>query len=206
MNVIEAQEPQLDSLETIVPRAFHPTNPYIRKVFPDTPLIREWWRTNFAKQISNPACKLLVVVDPSTGTTMGLLTMKQMEPDEHGSGSWTANALTPDHDQEAFRPMIDGMTAHRERIMFGTRHFMIELFGVEHGTKGKGIGGKLLTRACEIADQARLPTFVQSNMFAREFYLRFGFEEKGREDMPGDEGYREIMMVRGCRDGEGNVR
>ncbi|GAB1734647.1 hypothetical protein NU195Hw_g9484t1, partial [Hortaea werneckii] len=168
MNVIEAQEPHLDSLQTIVPRAFHPTNPYIRKVFPDTPLIRQWWRANFAKQIANPACK--------------------MEASEHGSGSWTANALTPDHDQEAFRPMIDGMTAHRERIMFGTRHYMIELFGVEHGAKGHGIGGKLLTRACEIADQSRLPTFVQSNMFAWELYARFGFEERGREDMPGDEG------------------
>ncbi|KAI7348777.1 hypothetical protein KC320_g6449 [Hortaea werneckii] len=202
MNVIEAEEAHLDSLQTIVPRAFHPTNPYIRKVFPDTPLIRQWWRTNFAKQIANPACKVLVVVDPSSETTIrGLLTMKQMEPSEHGSGSWTANALTPDHDQEAFRPMIDGMTAHRERIMFGTRHYMIELFGVEHGAKGHRIGGKLLTRACEIADQSRLPTFVQSNMFAWELYARFGFEERGREDMPGDEGYREIMMVRECEDG-----
>ncbi|RMY73137.1 hypothetical protein D0862_14334 [Hortaea werneckii] len=202
MNVIEAQEPQLDSLKTIVPRAFHPTNPYIKKVFPDTPLIQQWWRTNFAKQISNPACKVLVVVDPSTdNSTIGLLTMKLMEADEHGSGSWAANALTADHDQAAFRPMIDGMTAHRERIMFGTRHYMIELFGVDHGAKGKGLGGRLMTRACEIADQARLPTFVQSNMFAREFYARYGFEEKGREDMPGDEGYREIMMVRGCREG-----
>ncbi|KAI7283383.1 hypothetical protein KC345_g3017 [Hortaea werneckii] len=206
MNVIEAQEPHLDSLQTIVPRAFHPTNPYIRKVFPDTPLIRQWWRINFAQQIANPACKVLVVVDPSDETTIrGLLTMKQMEPAEHGSGSWTANALTPDHDQVAFRPMIDGMTAHRERIMFGTRHFMIELFGVEHGAKGTGIGGKLLRRACEIADQSRLPMFVQSNMFAWELYARFGFEERGREDMPGDEGYREIMMVRRCEDG-GEVR
>ncbi|KAI7182834.1 hypothetical protein KC343_g5114 [Hortaea werneckii] len=201
MNVIEAQESHLDSLQTIVPRAFHPTNPYIRKVFPDTPLIRQWWRSNFAKQLANPACAVLVVVDPCSETTVkGLLTLKRMEASEHGSGSWTANALTPDHDQEAFRPMIDGMTAHRERIMLGTRHYMIELFGVEHGAKGQGIGGRLLRRACEIADQSRLPTFVQSNMFAWELYARFGFEERGSEDMPGDEGYREIMMVRECED------
>ena len=194
--VVEADESNIASLKTIVARSFHPVNPYIRNTLPDTPLMREWWAQNFTEQLRDPRCNVLTVLDQASKDAVGILLLRLMGPQERGSGSWTSRELTDDHDKEAYKPMIDGMTEHRERVMFGTAHFMIELFGVDHALKGRRLGDRLLRRACEIADEAGYPTFVQSNQFAKAFYEKHGFEEKGRSDMPGEIKYSEFMLLR----------
>lgn len=50
----------LPSLTTIVPRAFHPRNAYIKKCHPDTPAVRAWWWKIFAEEIAEPDCYVLV--------------------------------------------------------------------------------------------------------------------------------------------------
>ncbi|TKA22281.1 hypothetical protein B0A50_08243 [Salinomyces thailandicus] len=201
VKVTEARQCQIESLKTIVARGFHPVNPYIRKVLPDTPLMRDWWAANFTEQLSYPNCKLLTVLDENSQATVGLLALRLMAADERGSGSWTTSTLTPDHNEAGYRPMIDGMTEHREQTMLGTRHYMIELFCVDHACKGSGIGGLLIRKACETADEAQLPTFVQANGSAKDFYCKLGFEEKARVEMPGDVPYSEFMLLRPCRKG-----
>lgn len=198
-DVVEASEPDVPSLSTIVPRSFHPVNPYIKKCFPDTPSLRAWWSRIFFDETKDPNCHVLTCIDPDTGTAIGILTLRLIGPDEKGSGFWSMYDVTPDHDENAYRPMIDGMSEHRERLMLGKAHLLIELFGVDDGYKGQRVGQKLLARACEIGDEAGQDIFVQANASARGFYCKQGYEVKAQVSMPGEMEYVEYMLVRPCK-------
>lgn len=126
-----------------------------------------------------------------------------MQPHELGSGSWSLFPRTGDHDAVKFDAMVDAMSRHREAIMrvgdeSGARvHYFVELLGVDHSWKGKGVGAALLRRACEVADAEGLEVFVQANGSARAFYEKVGgFGVVAREVMPGGNGYEEFMLVR----------
>ncbi|KAK5129655.1 hypothetical protein LTR08_002980 [Meristemomyces frigidus] len=194
--VVEADQSNLESLSTIHARSFHPVNPFMERVIPDTAVMRQWWAQLFTVEIQDTACKVLTALDPDTGTVIGILTLRLLGPQDRGSGIWTMCDVTDDHDREAYRLMIGGMTEHRERIMLGKPHFLVELLGVDHAYKGRNIGHKLLARACEIADEAGYETFVQANASARDFYCRLGFEEKGMNIVKGKPDYLEYMLVR----------
>jgi ribosomal protein S18 acetylase RimI-like enzyme len=87
----------------------------------------------------------------------------------------------------------------RETLMMGQPHFVIELFGVDHETKGSGLGKKLLLKACEIADEAELSVFVMANASAKGIYQHpeIGFELRDVKVLPGE--YHEYMLVRPAR-------
>jgi ribosomal protein S18 acetylase RimI-like enzyme len=78
----------------------------------------------------------------------------------------------------------------------GKSHFVVELFGVDHETKGFGLGKKLLLKACEIADEAGLAVFVMANASAKGIYQHpdIGFELRDVKVLPGE--YEEYMLVR----------
>jgi len=199
IQVVEASLADVESLTTIVPRSFHPVNPYIKMVLPDTAGMRQWWTKAFVDELLDPNCKVLTAIDHNNGSAIGILTLRLMGAQDRGSGLWTMYDLTEDHDKSAYQPMIAGMTEHRERTMLGTPHFLIELFGVDDAYKGRRIGKQLLSRACEIADKAGYETFVQANASARAFYCKLGFEQRGKSVMPGDAEYVEYMLVRPCK-------
>ena len=109
--------PDLPFLSTIVPRSFHPTNPYIRKLFPDTPLLRQWWTDIWTSKLQTPATSHVLTVeetpnpnpnpndkkeDTTTTTTnpksLGILSMQLFTPSQTGAGLYTAFAPTTDHD------------------------------------------------------------------------------------------------------------
>ncbi|KAK1071799.1 hypothetical protein LTR12_008566 [Friedmanniomyces endolithicus] len=199
IGVLEASESNVPSLSTIVARSFHPVNPYIRKVLPDTPHLRKWWSNIFTNQIEDSNTHLLTALDPKTNTAIAVLSMRRMAADDKGAGSWNNHDLTPDHDVVGYKAMIDSMGEHRERLMLGRPHFLIQLFGVDHAYAGKGIGRSLLARACEIGDSAGLDMFVQANASAKGLYEKMGFEVGGEEVMPGEMKYVEYMLVRKCK-------
>ena len=196
LKVVEAHQSNVESLSTIFARSFHPVNAFMRRVIPDTVLMRQWWMQLFTAELQDPACKVLTVLEPETGVAIGILLLRLHGPQETGSGIWTMCDVTEDHDRESYNHMIDGMTEHRERTMLGKPHFLLELFGVDHAYKGKGIGHKLLAHACAIADTADHETFVQANASAKEFYISHGFEEKGENVIKGKPDYVESMLVR----------
>lgn len=122
--------------------------------------------------------------------------MQLQGAEEHGAGFWSSFSPTPDHDVAAYADVASGLTAAREEFMKGRAHFVIELFGVDHETKGFGLGKLLLLKACEIADQAGLEVFVMANASARGIYQhpKIGFELRDVKILPGD--YEEYMLVR----------
>lgn len=199
ISVSEARQSDLDSLTTIVTRSFHPVNPYIKRALPDTPELRAWWSRIFEDEMREESCHVLVALDSKTNKDIGVLTLRLLAPNDKGAGFWTMYPLTQDHEWEKYRSMVDGMVEARERLMLGRPHYLIELFGVDNAFKGRGVGTKLLARACEIGDEAGHDTFVQSNASARDFYMRLGFSCDGEAVMPGEPKYIEYMMIRRCK-------
>jgi GNAT superfamily N-acetyltransferase len=199
ISVQEATTSEIDSMTTILARSFHPVNPFITKVYPDTPLMRGWFTTMYNDEINNIGISHpIVAIDTTTGSVVGILALRLMGADERGSGMWTNRSLCDDHQAEMHKDMCDSMTSHRERLMLGRSHFLIQLFGVDHAYKGQHLGKRLLLRAFEIADQAGLEVFVQANASARGMYLKHGFEEREVVVMPGDLKYTEHMLTRAC--------
>ena len=201
----------LPSLSTIVPRSFHPTNPYIQKLFPDTPLLQQWWTEIWTTKFQTPATSHVLTVEPSnpnpnpnnnendTTTTnksksLGILSMQLFAPSQSGAGLYTTFPPTPDHDAQAYHDVASNLANARETLMAGTAHFVIELFGVDHEAKGLGLGKGLLLEACAIADEAGLPMFVMANASAKGLYVKCGFEVRDVKVLPGD--YEESMLVR----------
>ncbi|KAK3113254.1 hypothetical protein LTR53_009622 [Teratosphaeriaceae sp. CCFEE 6253] len=182
--VTEASQADASTLCTIVPRAFHPVNPYIKKTMPDTPDMRSWWSRIFTDEINDKNAHLLAAVDPNSGTAVGILSMRRMTAQQKGAGAWSMYSLTPDHDEENYRAMIDSMGQCRERLMLGRPHMLIQLFGVDDAYKGKHIGQRLLVRACELGDAAGLDIFVQANGTAAPFYCKQGFCVEDEVVMP----------------------
>ena len=194
--VCEARQSDLPSLTTIVPRSFHPVNAYIKQALPDTPKLRDYWFRIFEDERKDTSCHVLIALDPNTDNEIGILTLRLLGPDEGGAGFWTMYPYTDDHDHEKTKSMVDCMVEARERLMMGRSHYLIELFGADHAYKGRGIGTKLLARACEIADQHGHDIFVQANASARDFYARLSFQCEGEAVMPGEAKYTEYIMVR----------
>ncbi|KAK3052008.1 hypothetical protein LTR09_006962 [Extremus antarcticus] len=208
-HILPIRDSDIPALTTILARSFHPTNPYIKATLPDTPAVREWWREIFQNCLADTRWHVLVASPAATpsGSTdeeaIGVLILRLMQPHELGSGLWTAFPRTREHDAEKYDSMVGAMSKHREAIMrvgdeVGARvHYLVELLGVDHSWKGKGIGAALLRRACEVADAEGLEVFVQANGSARAFYEKVGgFGVVAREVMPGGNGYEEFMLVR----------
>ncbi|KYG47047.1 hypothetical protein M433DRAFT_3186 [Acidomyces richmondensis BFW] len=101
----------LESLSTMVARSFHPVNPYIKSVFPDTPLIRQWFSSAFADEMNKPAiCRVLKAFGSNnTSKTIGILCLRLMEREERSSRLYSLNNTTEDHNREAYDPMINSM-------------------------------------------------------------------------------------------------
>jgi GNAT superfamily N-acetyltransferase len=127
-----------------------------------------------------------------------VLSLQLLGPSDRGAGFWSEFPPTPDHDAAAYADVASNLTNAREALMMGHPHFVVELFGVDHGTKGSGLGKRLLLRACEIADEVGLPIFVMANASARGIYQHpeIGFEVKDVKVLPGEMRYEEYMLVR----------
>jgi GNAT superfamily N-acetyltransferase len=202
----------IPSLSTIVPRSFHPTNPYIQKLFPDTPLLAQWWTEIWISKLQTQAASYVLTVeytnpnpnpndqkDTTTNKSLGILSLQLFPPSQPGpsqpdAGLYTTFPPTPDHDAQSYHDVASSLATAREHLMSSTAHFVIELFGVDHEFKGLGLGKALLLRACETADEAGLPIFVMGNASAKGIYVKCGFEVRGVEILEG--GYEENMLVR----------
>lgn len=193
--VKQATMDQVDSLSTIVARSFHPVNPYIARCMPDTPMVRQWWRRLFSKSIQDDYCYVFTAVDKSNGEVVGVLNLRFQGPDQKGAGMWTEFDITPDHDAESYRAIIDAMAEAREKHMSGNAHLLLELFGVDHAYKGRKIGHRLLRAACDLATDGGYEIFVQANSSALAFYQRQDFQLRETKIMPGEEAYEEHMLV-----------
>lgn len=71
---------------------------------------------------------------------------------------------------------------------------LLELLAVDQTYNDQGVGKRLVRRACEVADEARLPMILQSGS-AKDYYLRLGMGF-GVEAEPDWDGYNACIIVR----------
>jgi ribosomal protein S18 acetylase RimI-like enzyme len=212
-SIREATLEDLESLETIFPRSFHPVNPYLKATLPATSKVTKWWRQMFSHCIRQEDYRVLLATAKSAkaGRTAkddedvaGILLLHHIIPGTTSESCWTLYAATVDHDTAKYTDMVraNGQLKRQTGYDDETRrepYFEVELFGADHDWKGMGIGTALLGRACGIADEAGLETFVEANWTAVAFYERLGFKEKGRMRLPTGERedeYWECLLVR----------
>ncbi|KAL2066033.1 hypothetical protein VTL71DRAFT_2104 [Oculimacula yallundae] len=194
LKVSLATPSDLPSIGTLHARAFHAKSAWHLKTFP--PSVSTWWIAKYTPDISDPAVHLLKVSSPSSpNTVIGLLCLRKYTANERGAGRWsTITPSTEQVDPEIYAAMIKSMLDYRVEYMLGRDHFCIDHFGVDSQVQGKGFGGLLLGRACEIADEEGVDVFVMANEHAVSFYEKFEFMTEGREIMKG--GMVECFLVR----------
>jgi len=173
------------------------------QLLPNTPILRDWWAKIFTSKLHTPTTSHLLTAASTTNPShsLGVLSIQLLGPSDHGAGFWSSFPPTPDHDAAAYADVSSNLSNAREALMMGQPHFLIELFGVDHETKGSGLGKKLLLKACEIADEAGLPVFVMANASAKGIYQHpeIGFELRDVKVLPGEMRYEEYMLVRPAR-------
>ena len=190
-----AREEDLPSIGTIHARAFHPTREWHRKVFPSS--VAPWWEEKYGLELEDPTVHVLKItsLNPAlSNNVLGLLCMRKYEADERGAGRWSSFPSPPGVDRDTYDFMIRSMIEHREKMMLGRPHLAIDHFGVDNEYQGRGLGKRLLAKACEVADEEKLDCFVEANEFAESFYQQFGFKTERKDSMPG--GLVECFLVR----------
>ncbi|KXS95211.1 hypothetical protein AC578_6930 [Pseudocercospora eumusae] len=187
-----ATESHLDSLSTIVQRSFHSHNEYFLKTFPDTPLMRKWFRNLFLDAIHDSEYQLLIVRDPSSSSSvLGIILLNRGSED---AAVFKRQPPTSDHDPERYHAMLESEKSNTTGQTVAP-HFGIELLGVDDEAKGKGYGKMLLREACRIADEEGMEIFVTANVGARAFYEREGFVTEEAIVLEGEDGYGQVRMV-----------
>lgn len=210
--IVQAGLPDLPSLCTILARSFHPVNPHVKSVIPDTPKVREWWKTIYSRMMQDPHFRILVATptsprpagaeDEYDRSVVGILILHFVQPGDPTPDVWTSIPITPDHNREKWDAMVGASDDSAEKIMGGKDFYTVENLGTDHDWKGKGVGTALLAKACEAADQRGVEMYVVANAKAVSFYTRHGFE--GREEIviPGDVPYSQCKLVRPVQSGK----
>lgn len=80
---------------------------------------------------------------------------------------------------------------------------VIELLGLSHEHKGRGIGALLVKWGCDRADEEDVEIFVETSKAVVPFYKKFGFKIHKTMTMPGGFGYEEFFLVRPQRSQRG---
>lgn len=182
---LDAKSEHIESLKTIVPRSFFEVNPRMKNLLPDTPAMREWWGRVFEDLVSNPNSHVPIAVDKGTNTVVGAFTLDGILRGEPFGGALQRHPATEDHDAEDWTAAIKEFAEHDEQIVGDRNRFLVEILGVDSAYQGKGIGQRLVARACEFADAKGWPIYLETSM-AKGFYLRLGlgFEPVSTEDDP----------------------
>lgn len=192
--VRRARSADLESLGTLHARAFHKISPWHAKTFPDTEIVRKWWRDRYAQDIADDGCHILVVTEtPSSNEVAGVCCLRYIQADERGAGRWTTYAPSEHHPAEQYRAMVASMAENREKLMLGRQHFLLEHLGVDLAYQRSGFGTLLIDQACSLSREKSCDIFVQANEFAAPFYKKHNFTLHGSFEMPG--GLGEFFML-----------
>jgi ribosomal protein S18 acetylase RimI-like enzyme len=183
--------------------AFHPVSPFMRRAFPDTPLIREYWTKANTYALNDPDIRTMVVANEASKPEQVIAVARFQAPPADTSvaqpldaGTWSRFPWTIDHDVQTLNTAVAFQSAGREKAMQGKRHYFIELLATKHEFKGKGAGKMLIDWVCEQADKEQVEVFVDTNKDIVRFYERFGFNVQEKMVMPGDIPYEQYLLVR----------
>ncbi|KAN0089797.1 acyl-CoA N-acyltransferase [Hyaloscypha variabilis] len=138
-------------------------------------------------KFADPHSKVLKIIDDTTGEILGVtaitLETGEEKPDrDNTSIAGASGAAIPNIDWEFGAQVIVGLQSLDE-VMVGEKHYVISLLAIRPSYQGRGLGTKLMNFCADIADEARLPTFLTAFPGAHSLYLKLGYEEKTHYDL-----------------------
>lgn len=195
--ITTATKADLDSLATIVARAFHKTNQYFRTTFPDTPLMRGWWKEIFLDAIQDPTYQVLIVRSHEGSKVDAVMLLHRGARID----VFKRHAPTADHDGERWQALVAGVDEKEDGVVDGS-FLVIELLGVDVECQGGGLGMELVRDACRVADAEGLDVWVSANLKAKAFYEKCGFVCDKVLVLPGEDQYGQAKLVYRSMDGK----
>jgi GNAT superfamily N-acetyltransferase len=208
LTIREAELSDLDDLSTLFQRSFHPKSPYMRRTFPDSRGMRQWWRAANEFAILDPDVRLLVVTSEKRiggivayarcrfYTDQTPTAMTSCSGEDLSAGTWTLMGPPPEGELELFQAMADFLGEMHHMHMAGRAHYLLELVGTIQEAQGEGAGRILMDALGAEADERGVEIFVETNNMVVDFYKKLGWMVKDERAMPGDLGYVEFVLVR----------
>jgi ribosomal protein S18 acetylase RimI-like enzyme len=208
LTVREAELSDLDELSTLFQRSFHPTSPYMRRTFPDSERMRQWWRAVNEFAILDPDVRLMVVTSARREESIVAYGRWRFYADQRpkpltsdsgptlSAGTWTLMGPPPEGEMELFHGFADFLGEMHHRYMSGKAHYLLELVGTIQEAQGTGAGRALMDALGIEADAKRVEIFVETNNLVVDFYKKLGWMVQEEKAMPGGLGYTEFILLR----------
>ncbi|KAI7764156.1 hypothetical protein LZL87_006538 [Fusarium oxysporum] len=162
------------------------TDPGIRRIWPDTPAVRNWWTEgNRHDLIHKPFQRYAKVVDPDSKDANGRPRIAAFAkwdtsmPRERGRRypPWTE-----DQPGQVCDEFIAKEEAERLRVMGDQKHYYLDTLVTHPDYQRCGAGSMLMKFGCDLADKDGVAAYVDASKSGAGLYKRFGFVD---ESLPG---------------------
>ncbi|KAI1815145.1 acyl-CoA N-acyltransferase [Poronia punctata] len=181
---------------------------FAHKNWQDKNYMFNFLKGRLAVRFDHPGTQVFKAVDPATDKIVGFacwtleVPKEEVEPTPTGK---MVQKMPPTMNFEFIKTVGAEIEQLRDH-MKGEEHYYLSAFAVDLDQQNKGIGSQLLKHCLQIADDARLPTWLIAFPGSHNLYLRFGFEDVDHRDidlnawddnkMRGFGIYRQYAMVR----------
>ncbi|KAL4739360.1 acyl-CoA N-acyltransferase [Aspergillus similis] len=171
MTLEPLEEADISAVVSLWYAAFH--TPEMRKLFPDTPGVRQWWQENIRNDLRRKrAQQYLKVVE--RGQIIAYAKWDLASPEENGDRFLPWH---PEMDSEACNQLAM-QTASARKIVTGSRkHYYLDMLATHPAHQGKGAASLLLQWGCDKADQDQISLYVDASSDGWQLYRRFIFRD-----------------------------
>ncbi|TKX23020.1 acetyltransferase-like protein 10 [Elsinoe australis] len=164
------------------------TDPSIRRVFPDTPGVRQWLEdANRRDMTEKPFQRYVKVVDTTSQDSTGRSRIAAYAkwdlsmPEERGS-------RYPPWHEDMPRKLCDEFFAkeeeNRKRVMRDRKHIYLDTVATHPDYQRRGAGSMLVKWGCDLADAEGVSAYVDASKDSAPLYAKFGFVDHSG---PGEE-------------------
>lgn len=167
------------------------TDPGLRELWPDTPVVRAWWdesnTTDFLHM--SPTRKFLKVVDPAVtdpDTSRPRIAAYAKwdlatTPEQRHARRYPPWA-EPDMPAQVCDAFFAREVAERQRVMGAEPHYYLDTLACHPDYQRRGAGSALVRWGCEKADHDGVGVYLDATKAGALLYLRCGFVD---ESLPG---------------------
>ncbi|KAF5669901.1 hypothetical protein FCIRC_9086 [Fusarium circinatum] len=158
------------------------TDPGIRRIWPDTPAVRNWWTQGNRHDLTHkPFQRYVKVVDPDSKDANG-------RPRIAAFAKWDTSMpcergrryppWTEDQPGQVCDDFIAKEEAERLRVMGDQKHYYLDTLVTHPDYQRCGAGSMLMKFGCDLADKDGVAAYVDASKSGAGLYKCFGFVDK----------------------------
>ncbi|KIW94951.1 uncharacterized protein Z519_04931 [Cladophialophora bantiana CBS 173.52] len=169
----EADAPRIVEIERLA-YASNPLNPILFPgPFPAEATAER--AEGLVKQLhEDPTIRWMKVLDTGTGEIAAFAKWNIIKEPREPS---RARQFGPGCNVEACEEFFGGIHRKRNELMGGKAYCLLDLLQTDPKYQGRGAGGMLIKWGLDIADELRLPAYLESSPAAHNLYQKFGFRD-----------------------------